>query len=99
MTAGVDLADRQLGGKLSQFRAVDLQKPQLHETGGFGGQVSLVSRKRRRLGLAGGIEAKHDDGRRRIGVASLNSAPGIRRGPLAPVGEFGLGVAVWPAVA
>jgi hypothetical protein len=67
-------------GELCEFRAVDLQKPQLHEPGGFGGQVSLVGRKRRCLGLAGGIEAKHDDGRRRIGVGSLNSAPGIRRG-------------------
>src|SRR5450759_1757342 len=82
MTAGVDFADRQLGSELCEFRAVDLQKPQLHEAGGFGGQVNLLSRKRRRLGLAGGIEAKHDDGRRRIGVGSFNTAPGIQRGPL-----------------
>jgi hypothetical protein len=67
---------------LSQFRPVDLQNAQLHEAGGFAGQVYLVSRKRRCLGLASGVEAKHDDARRRIGVASLNSAPGIRRGPL-----------------
>src|ERR1035437_4674480 len=82
IAAGVDFADRKLGGELSEFRAVDLQHSQLHEAGGFAGQVSLVSWKRRCLGLAGGIEAKHDDARRRIGVASLNSTPGIRRGPL-----------------
>src|ERR1017187_906844 len=81
MTAGVDFADRQLGSEFSQFRPVDLQNAQLHEAGGLAGQVYLVRWKRRCLGLAGGIEAKHDDGRRRIGVVSLNSAPGIRRGP------------------
>src|SRR5450830_867710 len=100
MTAGVDFADRKLGGELSEFRAVDLENAQLHEPGGFGGQVNLVSRKRCCLGLAAGIEAKHDDGRRRIGVGSLNSAPGIRRGPLvAPGRYFELAVAVWPAIA
>src|ERR1019366_4761716 len=51
MTAGVDLADWKFGGELSEFRAVDLQNAQLHEAGGFAGQVSLVSRKRRCLGL------------------------------------------------
>ena len=82
MTAGVDFADWQLSSELSQFRAVDLQNAQLHQASGFGSQVNLVRWKRRCFGLAAGVEAKHDDGRRRIGVSSVNSAPRIRRGPL-----------------